>query len=200
MPPLDRVLDSIERDRPRKMPAVCPAATCPARIGVTSEQPCSLDQANRLITNRGGVHSGSRLTAKVTANGSDSCRSGATQADSRKPFTCIDGLQRTALDRPGRVRSPPVTPRLARNCGVLLRSATVEVAASPPAVHLWPELAFQLHQAPDPGAVGAEVRLDLGGQFVDSGQVDAEQLRAPLQRRRDRPAQGPGRTRSYSNR
>jgi hypothetical protein len=50
-------------------------------------------------------------------------------------------------------------------------------------------LAFQLHQAPDPGAVGAEVRLDVGGRLTNSGQVEAEQLRAPLQRRRDRPAQ-----------
>jgi hypothetical protein len=68
-------------------------------------------------------------------------------------------------------------------------SSTVEVAASPPAVHLWPELSLKLHQAPDPGAVGADVGLDLGGQLADGGEVDAEQLRAPLQRRRDRPAQ-----------
>jgi hypothetical protein len=67
--------------------------------------------------------------------------------------------------------------------------SAVEVTAPPPTVHLGPELAFQLHQAPDPGAVGAEVRLDLGGQLTDTGEVDAEQLRAPLQRRRDRPAQ-----------
>ena len=40
-------------------------------------------------------------------------------------------------------------------------SSTVEVAASPPAVRLGPELAFQLHKAPDPRAVGAEVGLDL---------------------------------------
>jgi hypothetical protein len=72
---------------------------------------------------------------------------------------------------------------------VLLRSSTVEVAASPPAVRLGPELAFQLHQAPDPGAVGAEVGLNVGGRRTDGGQVDAEQLSAPLQRRRDRPAQ-----------
>jgi hypothetical protein len=31
--------------------------------------------------------------------------------------------------------------------------------------------------------------LDVGGRLTDGGQVDAEQLRAPLQRRRDRPAQ-----------
>jgi hypothetical protein len=72
---------------------------------------------------------------------------------------------------------------------LLPRSSTVEVAASPPAVRLGTELAFQLHQAPDPGAVGAEVPLDLGGQLADGGQVDAEQLRAPRQRCRDRPAQ-----------
>jgi hypothetical protein len=64
---------------------------------------------------------------------------------------------------------------------LLPRSSTVEVAASPPAVHLGPELALQLHQAPDPGAVGAEVGLDLGSQLADGGQVDAEQLRtAPV--------------------
>jgi hypothetical protein len=79
-------------------------------------------------------------------------------------------------------------------------SSTVEVASSPLTVCLGPELAFQLHQAPDPRAVGAEVGLDVGGRLTDGGQVDAEQLRAPLQRRRDRPAQveavpGPHRTR-----
>jgi hypothetical protein len=72
---------------------------------------------------------------------------------------------------------------------LLPRSSTVEVAASPAAVCLWPELALQLHEAPDPGAVGMDVGLDAGGHLCDGGQVDAEQLRAPLQRRRDRPAQ-----------
>ena len=47
-------------------------------------------------------------------------------------------------------------------------SSTVEVAASPPAVHLWPELSLKLHQAPDPGAVGAEVgsRLAASSRMV----------------------------------
>jgi hypothetical protein len=62
-------------------------------------------------------------------------------------------------------------------------SSAVTVAASAPAVRFRPELAFQLHEAPDPGAVGAEVRLDVGSHLADGGQVDAEQLRAPLQRR-----------------
>jgi hypothetical protein len=53
-------------------------------------------------------------------------------------------------------------------------------------------LAFQLHQAPDPGAVGAEVGLDVGGRLMEGGQVDAEQLGALFQRRRDRTAQGRG--------
>jgi hypothetical protein len=43
------------------------------------------------------------------------------------------------------------------------RSSAVEVPASPPAVRRRSEQAFQLHQAPDPGAVGAEVGLDVGG-------------------------------------
>jgi hypothetical protein len=67
--------------------------------------------------------------------------------------------------------------------------SAVEVAASPPAVHLWPELALQLHQAPDLGPVGADVGLDVGGRLLDGSQVDAKELRAPLQRCRDRPAQ-----------
>jgi hypothetical protein len=55
-------------------------------------------------------------------------------------------------------------------------------------------------QAPDPGAVGARVGLDVGGRLANRCQVDAEQLRAPLERRRDRPAYvrvvpGPHRTR-----
>jgi hypothetical protein len=72
---------------------------------------------------------------------------------------------------------------------LLPRSSTVKVAASPPAVRLGPELTLQLHQAPHLGAVGTEVGLDVGGRRTDSRQVDAEQLCAPLQRRRDRPAQ-----------
>jgi hypothetical protein len=67
-------------------------------------------------------------------------------------------------------------------------SSTVEVAAPAAAVRLRPELAFQLHQAPDPGAVDADVGLDGGGCLADSEQVDAEQLRASLQRRCDWPA------------
>ena len=47
--------------------------------------------------------------------------------------------------------------------GLLPHASTVQVAATPAAICRWPELAFQLHQAPEPGAVGAQVRLDLGG-------------------------------------
>jgi hypothetical protein len=43
-------------------------------------------------------------------------------------------------------------------------------------------------QAPDPGAVGTEVGLHVGRRRTDGGRVDPEQLRTPLQRRRDRPA------------
>jgi hypothetical protein len=74
-------------------------------------------------------------------------------------------------------------------CVGTLGLTAVDVAATAPAVRLRPELPLKLHQAPDPGAVGADVRLELGGQLADGGQVDAEQLCAPLQRRRDRPAQ-----------
>jgi hypothetical protein len=67
-------------------------------------------------------------------------------------------------------------------------SSAVDVAASEPAVRLGSELALKLHEAPDLGAVHAYVGLDVGGRLVNGGQVDAEQLRAPLQRRCDRPA------------
>jgi hypothetical protein len=79
-------------------------------------------------------------------------------------------------------------------------SPPVQVAASPPAVGFRPQAPLQLHQAPHPGAVRTDVGLDVGSELTDGGQVDAEQLRAPLQRRRDRPAQirvvpGPHRSR-----
>jgi hypothetical protein len=50
-----------------------------------------------------------------------------------------------------------------------LGSSTVKVAApaAAAAVHLGSELAFQLHEAPDPGAVHAELGLDVGGQLAD---------------------------------
>jgi hypothetical protein len=65
----------------------------------------------------------------------------------------------------------------------------VEVPAPAPPIRLGPELALKLHEAPDLGAVRVDVGLDVGGQLADRGQVDAEQLRALLQRCRDRPAQ-----------
>ena len=73
--------------------------------------------------------------------------------------------------------------------GATRRSSTVEVAASPPTVRLGSEQAFQLHQAPDLGAVGTEVGLNVRGHIANGGQVDTEQLRAPFRRRCDRPAQ-----------
>ena len=81
------------------------------------------------------------------------------------------------------------TRRLAAGTVCSLDAPTVEVAAAPPGVCLRPEPPLKLHEAPDPGAVGADVRLDADGHLSDGGQVDAEQLCAPLQRRRDRPAQ-----------
>ena len=73
--------------------------------------------------------------------------------------------------------------------GATRRSSTVEVAASPPTVRLGSEQAFQLHQAPDPGAVGTEVGRNVRGHLANGGHVDTEQLCAPFQRRCDRPAQ-----------
>jgi hypothetical protein len=49
--------------------------------------------------------------------------------------------------------------------------------------------ALKLHEAPDLGAVHADIGLDVGGQLADGGQVDAEQFSAVLQRCRNRPAQ-----------
>jgi hypothetical protein len=73
---------------------------------------------------------------------------------------------------------------------------TVDVAAAAPAVRPGSELPVKPHQTPNPRAIGPDVRLRLGDRFADGGQVDAERLRAPLQRRRDRPAPRPGRARS----
>jgi len=51
------------------------------------------------------------------------------------------------------------------------------------------ELPLKLHETPDLGAVRADVGLDIGGHLAEAGQVDAEQCRALLKRRRDRPAE-----------
>ena len=58
--------------------------------------------------------------------------------------------------------------------------SAVEVAAPASAIRLGPKLPLKLHEAPDAGAVGADVRLHLGGQLAHGGEVDAEQIRAPL--------------------
>jgi hypothetical protein len=80
---------------------------------------------------------------------------------------------------------------------LLPRSSTVEVAAAPPAVRLRPELAFQLHKAPDPGAIRAEVGLDVGRRrLTEGGQVGrrAAPRTAPAAPRSAGPS--PGRARS----
>jgi hypothetical protein len=87
-----------------------------------------------------------------------------------------------------------VVPKVIEHRGVRSRVvgqglSAVQVAAPAPAVRLGPELALKLHEAPDLGAVGAPVGLDAGGQFADGGQVDGKQLRALLQRSRNRPTQ-----------
>jgi hypothetical protein len=58
--------------------------------------------------------------------------------------------------------------------------SAVEVATAAPAVGLRSKLPLKLHEVPDPGAVGAKVRLDLGGELADGRQVNAEQLGASL--------------------
>jgi hypothetical protein len=67
-----------------------------------------------------------RLTANLTANRSDSCRSMATATYEPEPSSCRDGWQRTAPDGWGRVRSPPVAclgSRLASSyCGAVPRA------------------------------------------------------------------------------
>jgi hypothetical protein len=52
----------------------------------------------------------------------------------------------------------------------------VEVAAAAPTVGLGSELPLKQRQAPDPGAVGAAVRLDLSGQLAEGGQVDLTRI------------------------
>jgi hypothetical protein len=69
-------------------------------------------------------------------------------------------------------------------------STTPDVTAPAPAVCLRAEAPLQLREAPDLGAVGPDVGLDVGCCPLDDGQVDAEQFRAPLQRREDRPGVG----------
>jgi hypothetical protein len=84
-----------------------------------------------------------------------------------------------------------------RSCVLLLpRSSTVEVAAPAPAVHLWAELALELHQAPDPDAVGADVGLDVWRPPPGSGpgRRRAAPRTAPAAPRSADP--GPGRARS----
>ena len=68
--------------------------------------------------------------------------------------------------------------------------ATGDIATSDPAVGLGPELALELHEAPNLGPVDPDIGLDVGGRLTDGGQVDAEEFGAPLQRRGDRPRVG----------
>jgi hypothetical protein len=71
--------------------------------------------------------------------------------------------------------------------------STADVAAPYAPVCLGTKAPLQLHQAPDLAAVDPEVRLDVGRCPLDGGEIDAEQLDAPLQRRGDRPRVSRGR-------
>ena len=66
---------------------------------------------------------------------------------------------------------------------------TGDVAAPNPAVRLRAELALQLHETPDLGAINPDVGLDMGSRPEDGGQIDAEQFSAPFQRGCDGPVE-----------
>jgi hypothetical protein len=68
--------------------------------------------------------------------------------------------------------------------------AVGNVAAPDPPIGLGTKLALELHEAPHLGPVNPHVRFDMGGRPGDGDQVDAEEFRAPLQRRGDRPSVG----------
>jgi predicted enzyme related to lactoylglutathione lyase len=64
-----------------------------------------------------------------------------------------------------------------------------------PAIGVRAEVALELHEAPDLGAVDAQVGIDVGGRLLDSGEVDAEQRGAkapPNDRERRRDARSAG--------
>jgi hypothetical protein len=85
--------------------------------GRADPMPDATRRRNRLLSQQRHRRCGQALTAKLTANRSDSHRSTATPANRRRPFTCADGRQRTARDERGRVRSSsvPAWPALARS-------------------------------------------------------------------------------------
>jgi hypothetical protein len=85
--------------------------------GRADPMPDATRRGNRLLSQQRHRRCGQALTAKLTANRSDSHRSTATPANRRRPFTCADGRQRTARDERGRVRSSsvPAWPALARS-------------------------------------------------------------------------------------
>jgi hypothetical protein len=99
----------------------------------------------------------------------DSYRWGRGEGPSREACTEPDEHLGTALQRLITKRRLGTPDQLFVGA---LGLTTVDVAATAPAVRLRPELPLKLHQAPDPGAVGADVRLELGGQLADGGQVD----------------------------
>jgi hypothetical protein len=69
------------------------------------------------------------------------------------PQSQVGGIDADDLGRRVELRWVRISPAHAQ---------TVDVAASPPAARLGSELAFPLHEVPDPGAVGADLGLDAG--------------------------------------
>jgi hypothetical protein len=67
--------------------------------------------------------------------------------------------------------------------------STVDVAAPAPAERLGAQLPLKQHETPNGSAVRSDIGLKVGGHLADRVEVDAEQFRALLKRRRDRPAE-----------
>src|SRR5918994_1923892 len=65
-----------------------------------------------------------------------------------------------------------------------------DVAPADPAVGVRPELAPELHETPDLGAVDPDVGFDVGGRLLDGGEIHAQEFGAALKRGCDWPGQG----------
>jgi hypothetical protein len=100
-----------------------------------------------------------------------------------------------ALPRPGAARDLRAARPRTRRRRCQRRGATAgDVAArTAGAERLEAKLALELHETPDLGAICADVGLDVGGGLANGGQLDAERLRTPVKRGRDRPAEVEGR-------
>src|SRR6266511_2632126 len=155
-----------------------------AELPVTSPQGSPAAELDATLPPQGGGASWAwAACAQRPSNATTTTMSSAAPRMRGSTTFLLDKMRRSA----GTPTMNDRTPSNASSSRVAPASASRPAGTPPGDVAAGPALPLELHQAPDLDAVRADVGLDVGGHATNGGQVDAEDLRAPVEGGGDRP-------------